>query len=116
MVSHVKVKFQVIVFRYRAKIDNSKLSLPSNSMCHRKISTYRFCNVHKAITRNLPECSELLLWQDNQSFDMWGIPPRLEVLPLTQKYQTQQNDFDSKMPDRCIPVYSAAIKSSYTTT
>ena len=27
---------------------NSELSLPSNSMCHRKILTYRFCPVHKS--------------------------------------------------------------------
>ena len=116
MVSYVKVKFQVIVFRYRAKIDNSELSLSSNSMCHRKVSTYRFCPVHKAITWNSSEFSELLLWQDTQSFDIWGIHLRLEVLPLTQKYQTQQKDFDSKMLDRCIHLYSAAIKSSYTAT
>ena len=48
MVPHVKVKFQVIVFGHRAKIDNSELLLPSNSMCHRKIPTYRFCPVHKS--------------------------------------------------------------------
>ena len=95
---------------------NSELLLPSNSMCHGKIPTYRFCPVHKAITQNSPEFSELLLWQDTQSFDIWGIHPRLEVLPLTQKYQTQQKDFDSKMPDRCLCMYSAAIKSSYTAT
>ena len=44
-------------------------------------------------------CPELLLRQHTQSFDIWGISPRLEVLPLTQKYQTQQKDFDSTMPD-----------------
>ena len=96
-----KVKFQVIVFRYRAKIDNSEWSLPSTSMYHRKIPTYtyRFCPVHKAVTWNSSGFSELLPWQDTQSFDIWEISPRLEVLPLTQKYQTQQKDFDSKMPD-----------------
>ena len=73
---------------YRAKIDNSEFSLPSNSMCYRKIPAYHFCPVHKAtITQNSPKCSELLLWQDAQSFDIWGIPPRLTVLFLTQKYQ-----------------------------
>ena len=81
MVSYVKVKFQVIVFMYRTKIDNSELSLPSNSMYHRKIQTYKY-----------RFCPELLLWKDTQSFDIWGISPRLEVLPLTQKYQTQQKD------------------------
>ena len=67
----------------------------------------------KAITRNSPEFSELSLWPDTQSFDIhvWRIPPRLEILPLTQKYQTQQKDFDSKMPDRRLHVYSAKITS-----
>ena len=32
-----------------------------------------------------------------------------EVLPLTQKYQTEQKDFHSKMPDRRLHVYSAQI-------
>ena len=40
---------------------------------------------------------------------MLSIPPRLEVLPLTQKYQTEQKDFDLKMPDRYLHVYSAQI-------
>ena len=65
----------------------------------------------KAITGNSSEVSELSLWPDTQSFDMRGIPPRLEVLPLTQKYQTQRKDLDSKMPDRCLHVYSAQITS-----
>ena len=65
----------------------------------------------KAITQNAPEFSELSLWPDTQSFDIWGIPPKLEVLPLTQKYQTEQKDFDSKMPDRRLHVYSAQITS-----
>ena len=88
MVSYVKIKFQVIVFTYRAKIDNSELSLPSNSMYHRKIPTYMY-----------RFCPELLRWQHTQSFDIWGSSPRLEVLRLTQKYQTQQKDLDSTMPD-----------------
>ena len=50
----------------------------------------------KAITRISPEFSELSLWPDTQSFDIWSIPPRLEVLPLTQNYQTEQKDFGSK--------------------
>ena len=65
----------------------------------------------KAITWNSPEFSKLSLWPDTQSFDIWAIPPRLEVLPLTQKYQTQQKDFDSKMPDRRLHVYSAQTTS-----
>ena len=65
----------------------------------------------KAITRISPEFSELLLWLDTQLFDVWSIPPRLRVLPLTQKYQTEQKDFDSKMPDRRLHVYSAQITS-----
>ena len=73
---------------YRAKIDNSELSLPSNSMYHRKIPTYMY-----------RFCSEVLLWRHTQSFNIWRISPRLEVLSLTQKYQTQQKDFDSTMPD-----------------
>ena len=65
----------------------------------------------KAITRISPEFSELSLWPDTQSFDIWSIPPRLEVLPLTQNYQTEQKDFDSKMPDRRLHLYSAQITS-----
>ena len=65
----------------------------------------------KTITQISPEFSELSLWLDTQSFDICSIPPRLEVLPLTQKYQTEQKDFDSKMPDRCLHVYSAQITS-----
>ena len=45
------------------------------------------------------------------SFDIWSIPPRLEVLPLTQKYQAEQKDFDSKMLDGRHHVYSAQITS-----
>ena len=40
-----------------------------------------------------------------------SIPLRLKVLPLTQKYQTEQKDFDSKMLDRRLHVYSAQITS-----
>ena len=36
---------------------------------------------------------------------------RLEVLPLTQKYQTEQKDFHSKMLDKRFHVYSAQITS-----
>ena len=65
----------------------------------------------KAITRISPAFYELSLWPDTQSFDIWSIPPRLEVLPLTQKYQIEQKDFDSKMPDRHFHVYGAQITS-----
>ena len=102
MVPYVKVKFQVIVFGYRAKIDKSELAIVTSKQFHVYI---------KAITRNSPEFSELSLWPDTQSFDMWGVPPRLEILPFTHKYQTQQKDFGSKMPDRCLYVYSAQTTS-----
>ena len=108
MVPYVKVKFQVIVFGYRAKIGNSELSL---SCVIEKFQLIVFALYIKAITRNSPEFSELSLWPDTQSFYMWGIPPRLEVLPLTQKYQTQQKDFHSKVPDRLLYMYSAQITS-----
>ena len=65
----------------------------------------------KAITRISPEFSEFSLWLDTQAFDIWSIPPRLEVLPLTQKHQTEQKDFDSKMSDKRLHVYSAQITS-----
>ena len=65
----------------------------------------------KVITRITPEFSELSLWPDTQSSDIWSIPPRVNVLPLTQKYQTEQKDFDSKMPDRRLHVYSVQITS-----
>ena len=62
----------------------------------------------KAITRISPEFSELSLWPDTQSYDIWSILPRLQVLPLTQNYQTEQKDLNSKMPDRCLHLYSTA--------
>ena len=65
----------------------------------------------KSITRISPEFSELSLWLDTQSFDIWSISPRIEVLPFAQKYQTEQKDFDSKMPDRSLHAYSAQITS-----
>ena len=65
----------------------------------------------KAITLISPEFSELSLWPNTQSFEIWSIPPRLEVLPLTQNYQTEQKDFDSKKPSRCLHLYSAQITS-----
>ena len=65
----------------------------------------------KAITLISPEFSELSLWPDTQSFDIWSIPPRLEALPLTQNYQTEQKGFDSKMPDRRLHLYSAQLAS-----
>ena len=80
-------------------------------MCHRKFQLIVVALYIKAITRISPEFSELSLWPDTQSFDIWGIPPRLIVLPLTLKYQTQQKDFGSKMRDRRFHVYSAEITS-----
>ena len=75
-------------------------------MCHRKIPTNRFFPVHKSNNSDFNLISELSLWLDTQSFDIWSIPPRLEVLPLTQKYQTEQKDFD--MPDRRLHVSDSA--------
>ena len=89
---------------------NWELSLPSNSRCHRKIPTYRFCPIHKSNNSDFT-CVFWVIWPDTQSSDIWSIPPRLNVLRLTQKYQTEQNDFDSKMPDRRLHVYSAQITS-----
>ena len=114
MVPYTKVKFEVIVFGYRTKIYNSELGTRN---CHfqaipcviQKFQLIVFVLYIKTITRILPELSELSLWLDTQSFDIWSILPRLEVLPLTQKYQTEQKDFDSKMPDRRLHVYSAQI-------
>ena len=69
--------------------DNSELGIVTSKQFHvSKIPTNHFWPVHKTITRISPEFSELSLWLDTQSFDIWSIPPRLEVLPLTQKYQT----------------------------
>ena len=65
----------------------------------------------KVITRISLGFSELSLWPDTQSFDKWSIPTRLEVLHFTQNYQTEQNDFDSKMPDRHLHLYSDQITS-----
>ena len=65
----------------------------------------------KVITRISLEFSELSLWPDTQSFDIWSIPPRLKVLPFTQKYQTEQKDLNSKMLDRRLHLYSARITS-----
>ena len=65
----------------------------------------------KAITRNSPDFSELLLWPDTQSFDIRGIPPGLEVLPLTQRYQTQLKKFRLKMRDRRLQVCSVQVTS-----
>ena len=48
------------------------------------------------MTQISPEFSELSLWPDTQSFDIWIIPLRLKILPLTQKYQTEQKDLTQK--------------------
>ena len=108
-----KIASYRIVFGYRAKNDNSELGIVSSNRFHtcviEKFRRIVFALYMKAITRTSLEFPELLLWPDTQSFDIQGIPPRLEVLPLTQKYQTQRKDFDSKMPDRCLYVCSVRI-------
>ena len=76
-----------------------------------KFPLIHFALYIKAITRISPAFSELSLWPDTQSFDIWSIPPRLEVLHLTQNYQTEQKEFDSKMLGRCLHLYSVQITS-----
>ena len=112
MAPYAKVKSEVIVFGYRTKIDNSELgiAIPCVIEKFRLIISF-FALYRKAVTWISPAFSELSPWPDTRSFDIWSIPPRLEVLPLTQKYQTEQKDFDLKMPDRCLHVYSAQITS-----
>ena len=90
---------------------NSELSLQAIPCVIEKFRLIVFALYIKAITRISPEFSELSLWPDTQSFDIWSIPPRLEVLPFTQNYQTEQKDFDSKMPDKRLHLYSAQITS-----
>ena len=113
MAPYAKVKFEVIVSGYRTKIDNSELGIVTSKQFHvsEKFRLIVLALYIKAITRISPEFSELSLWLDTQSFDKWSILPRLEVLPLTQKYQTEQKDFKSKMPDRCLNVYGAEMTS-----
>ena len=48
---------------------------------------------------------------DPRTYILLSIPPRPKVLLLTQKYQTEQNHFDSKMPNRWLHVYNAQITS-----
>ena len=95
MVPYAKVTVKLLFWGTGQKLtsENSELSLPSNSMCHRKIPTHCFALYIKAITRISPAFSELSLWPDTQSFDIWSIPPRPEVLHLTQNYQTEQKEF-----------------------
>ena len=92
MAPYVKVKFEVIVFGNKTKLDNSELRIVTSKELHvSEKSRFIFLALYiKAITRISPEFSELSLWPDTQSFDKWSIPPRVEVLPLTQKYQTEQ--------------------------
>ena len=85
------------------KIDNSELLIFTQFVphCHfqaipcviEKFRLIVFALYIKGITRVSPEFSELSLWPDAQSSDIWSIPPSLEVLPLAQKYQTEQKDF-----------------------
>ena len=113
MVPYAKVKVKLLFCGTGQKLtsENSELSLPSNSICHRKIPTHFFALYIKAITRISPAFSELSLWPDTQLFDIWSIPPRLEVLHLTQNYRTEQKEFNSKMPGRCLHLYSVQITS-----
>ena len=67
---YAKVKVEVIVFEYGTKIDIWEFRL------------IVFALYIKAITQISLEFSELSLWPDTQSFDIWSIPPRLEVLPI----------------------------------
>ena len=107
MVPCAKVKVQVIVFGYRTKSDIWELGIvTSKHPCViEKFRLIIFVLYMKAITQVSPEFSELSLWPNTQSFDIWSIPPRLEVLPLTQNYQTEQKNFGSKMIDRCLHLY-----------
>ena len=110
MVPYAKVKVQVIVFGYRTKIDIWELGIVTCKQFHvsEKFRLIVFALFIKAITQISPEFLELSLWPDTQSFDIWSIPPRLKVLPLTQNYETEQKDFNSKMPDTCFHLYSTA--------
>ena len=113
MVPGVKLKLRVIVFDTGQKMTTWNLNYHSQPiLC--VIEKFRLIVLSlyiKAITRNSPDFSELLLWPDTQSFDIWGIPPRLEVLPLTQKYQTQRKGFDSKMRDRHLHLCNVEVTS-----
>ena len=109
-----KSKIPSYFFGYMTKIDNSEFRIVASKQSSFVIEKFRliiFALYIKLITWISPEFSGLSLWPYTQSFDIWSIPPRLEVLPLTQKYQTEQKDFDSKMPDRRLHVYSAQITS-----
>ena len=113
MVTYAKVKFQGFFWVY-----DKNWQLGAGN-CHfqaipcviEKFRLIVFPLYIQAITRISPEFSELSLRPDTQSSGIWSIPPRLKVLPLTQKYQTKQKDFYSKMPDRRLHVYSAQITS-----
>ena len=102
-----------VFFWYRTKINNW------NWKCHfqaipcviEKFRLIVFALYIKVITRISLGSSELSLWPDTQSFDKWSIPPRLEVLHFTQNYKTEQKNFDSKMPDRHLHLYSDQITS-----
>ena len=107
MVPYATVEVQVIVFGYRTKIDIWELGI----VVIEKFRLIVFALYIKPITRISPEFSELSLWPDTQSFDIWSDPPRLEVLPLTQNYRTEQKEFDSKMPNRRLHLHSTQITS-----
>ena len=64
MVPYVKVKFQVIVLGYRAKLDNSEPQTAISCVIE-KFQPIAFALYIKAIALNSPEFSELSLWQDS---------------------------------------------------
>ena len=113
MVPYAKVKVKLLFLG-----TGQKLTLRTRN-CHfqaipcviEKFQLIVFALYIKAITLISPAFSELSLWPDTQSFDIWSIPPRLEVLHLTQNYQTEQKEFDSKMSGRCLHLYSAQMTS-----
>ena len=65
----------------------------------------------KAIIRNSLEFSELLLWRDTQSFDTRGIPPRLEVLPLTQSTKRNEKILTQKCGIDTIHLWNVEVAS-----
>ena len=71
---------------------NSGLPVPANSICHRKIPTYPFPLYIKAVSRNSPEFSELLLWPETQSFDIRD-PSKTRSFTLDTKAQNAAKRF-----------------------
>ena len=71
---------------------NSELPVPTDSMCHRKILTYPFPLYIKAVSRNSSEFSELLLWPETQSCDIWD-PSKTRSFTLDTKVQNSEKRF-----------------------